>query len=618
MTVFSELRQRRIFQIVAAYAATGWIVLEVADQLVDRGIVPEILYPVALIWYLGGFAVSLIVGWYHGEKGRQDIPRVEIAALGTVAVVALLLSGSIVFTHLEEARAAAMVDEDGVLDARRIAVLYFEDRTDDADGGYLGDALTESLISELSSVPSLDVVSRNGMALVRDRELPRDSAAALLQAGTLVEGSVEVTGQRVRIDVRLVDGNSGAEFKRGSFDRPAGQIFEAQAELAREVSLLLREWLGEEVRLRRISQGTDDVLAWQLLQRGERARKEAAQRALHGDRGGAAGSYERADSLLSLAERAQPSWTEPALLRAKIALDRAQGTGEAGERRALLENGKSHADRALELEPDHPEALELRGTLRYVEWRSALTHDPTQRAALLRSARDDLEQAVARDPERASAQAVLSHLYYQPEVRDLPGAALAAKAAYEADAFLTNANTVLYRLFLTTLDMGQFAQASGWCAEGVRRFPEDPRFARCRLLLMSTPGATPDAGEAWAVLDELEGLAPDGARHRLVVEGRMFVAGALAREGLPDSARAVLARAHDDYVAMGDPHQGLLGIEAYVSHVLGDDDRAIDLLKVYATANHGFEAGGDVGWMWQGLRSHPRFREIVTRRSERH
>ena len=83
---FSELRDRRIIQIVASYAAAAWIGLEVVDQLVDRGIFPDWVYLILLVWFLGGFLAAAVIGWYHGEKGAQEVTKSEVVLLALVAV----------------------------------------------------------------------------------------------------------------------------------------------------------------------------------------------------------------------------------------------------------------------------------------------------------------------------------------------------------------------------------------------------------------------------------------------------------------------------------------------------------------------------------------------------
>ena len=115
-----------------------------------------------------------------------------------------------------------------------------------------------------------------------------------------------------------------------------------------------------------------------------------------------------------------------------------------------------------------------------------LTTDPAQAKALLASAQADLEAAVKIAPSQAGLGAACGTLYYQSgdQVDVKP-----TRRAYEEDAYLSNADVILSRLFYSSYDLGQFSDASRWCDEGKSRFPENDKFVECRLWLMTTKGA---------------------------------------------------------------------------------------------------------------------------------
>jgi tetratricopeptide (TPR) repeat protein len=275
-----------------------------------------------------------------------------------------------------------------------------------------------------------------------------------------------------------------------------------------------------------------------------------------------------------------------------------------------MQAASGHAERALKLASNEGSALELRGSVRYFQWTLRLTPDPAAAQALLGSARQDLEAAVQMDPSLAGAYSTLSHLYYQYE--DVQGAVLAARRAYEADAYLTRAADVLARLYVGSLDLEQFAQAERWCNELTRRFARDYRSAECRLTLMTTPAVAPDPAGAWRLVAALDSVTPAPARAYVRLESRMKAGGVLARAGVKDSARHVLEMERAARTPAADPVQELLLVEAYQRILLGDRDEAIALIKRYAAANPGhFERGQDINWKWRDLRSDPRFKALI-------
>ena len=98
-------------------------------------------------------------------------------------------------------------------------------------------------------------------------------------------------------------------------------------------------------------------------------------------------------------------------------------------------------------------------------------------------------------------------------------AKLAARRAYEADAYLSNADVIVKRLFLASYDLEQFVDAVHWCDEGQQRFPNDFKFVRCQLWLLTTRAKEPDVALAWKLADSLPKVGPAG-RERLLPTGR--------------------------------------------------------------------------------------------------
>ena len=494
------------------------------------------------------------------------------------------------------------------LNPRHIAVLYFEDLSHDKSLAYLADGITETLIGDLARVQPLTVVSRNGVAPYRDGAIALDSIGRALGAGTLVRGSIEDAGDKLHVNVRLVDGASGVDFKRASFEQQTGDLLRIRDSVAQRVAEFLRERLGEEVRLRQERVGTNNVAAWSLLERAEKARKDGEAQILADSVERAFASFQRADSLAQAAGALDEKWVDAPLFRGQIAYRRAKIARDRRDLSQWVGVALGEAEQALRLAPQEPRALELRGSVRYLSWLQQLTPDPKQAVQLLADARQDLERATELDPTLASGFSTLSHLYYQTE--DVPAALLAARKAYEQDAYLAVAADVLSRLFVGSYDLEQFTQAQRWCLEGNRRFPRDYRFVECRVLLMTTDVATPDAAEAWRLLARLDSTTPSPRRVAEHHRAQMFVGAVLARAGLKDSASHVLvaARAGGEV----DPHQELLSLEAFARTLLGEPGEAIALLTRYVAANptHAFKRGGDVFWWWRDLRKDPRFAQL--------
>jgi serine/threonine-protein kinase len=501
-------------------------------------------------------------------------------------------------------------------DARRLAVLYFQDESSDGALRYLADGLTENLIRELAGVQTLSVISRNGVAPFRGSTLPRDSIARALQVGTLVTGSVEPAGSdRIRVTVRLVDA-SGTDIARSSFEQPTGDPLLMRDSLTSKVSESLRERLGEEVRIRERRSSTRSTEAWVTLQRAEQARKEAEAAVITQDSAAVARGFATADSLAHLASERDPEWNDPTIFhgaimyrRSRLAVDNPVAAGR------FIDQGLAFAEAALGRDNADPDALELRGNLRYWKFLLRLEQGPAA-DRLLADARSDLETAIRLNPNQAGALGSLSHLYYRAPDKSMTDVILTARRAYEADAYLENAPTIINRLFLAAYDEDQAVDAVKWCEEGRRRFPQDSRFTICRLWLMTMRGQNADADSAWrlaasdAIRKDIATGSPEFREH----QARMLVAAVLARAGLKDSAKAVAraARAGTDI----DPTKSLYDIDAHVHLLAGDRQGALQSLKVFLAANPNRikEFASDPGWRFGELQGDSGFRELVGER----
>jgi len=462
-------------------------------------------------------------------------------------------------------------------------------------------------------VRGLNVVSPNGVAPYRASDIARDSIARALHAGTLVEGSVDPVGDRVRVTVRLVEGSSGADVgQRATFTLPVRQLLQVRDSVIQEAARLLRARLGAEVQLRELQAGTSNQEAWALVQRATEIRRHGERALAAGDPAGAIRDARQADSLAALAEQADPRWLDAAVLHGYVALLDSRARTERVERAGRLRDGLAYANRALGLNPGDAIALALRGTLRYQLFRLNIDTDPARHAALLDSAQSDLESAVRTDPTLAAAHAVLSQLYYFPPREDLVAVVLEARAAYESDAYLRDAENILDRLFWASHDLAQFPEARRWCDEGGRRFPQNWRFTECQLWLMITPNAEVDIPRAWALAARADSFTSAPARPFRGRLRQFIVGGVIGRGGLRDSAEHVFSRARTNDRTI-DEEQDLPGYEAVMRAQFGDKDGAIKLLREYVASHpgHSFQRGGTLNWWWRGLEQQPGFQAVL-------
>jgi serine/threonine-protein kinase len=530
--------------------------------------------------------------------------------LGAVAVVILLIGGSGWWLWGRTSSAAAA--SAGGLEARKIAVMYFQDLSNSGELGYLADGLTESLISRLDEVNALDVVSTDGVAPFRGKEIPNDSVSKALGVGTILRGTVEPNGDKVRIKVRLVNANTGDVTASETFDQPKATVLTAQDSVANRVAEMLQKRVGGEIRLASERAGTSNVAAWTLAQRAKTFRNDAIAQIARGEVAGATKNLATADSLFVLAAQADPRWNEPITARAAISLTHARAAESESEAKPWIEKGLRDAETVLARAPKDADALEMRGTLRYLKWAYDLAANKTERAALLDGALVDLKTATEVDATKASAWNVLSTVYSQKGEREF--AKTAAVMAYEQDAFLSGTSRLLWKLYATSYDLQQFDDAEKYCDEGATRFADSVAFIRCKLWLQTVKSVRADPNQAWQQYQRLSTLKPQD--RELKSEAMMLVAASLARAGAKDSAIKVLNRARP---GPGEDKEGeLAGVEAFIRTLFGtpqDTTEAFTILLRYVSGSpqHRELLDKSQSWWWKGLREDRRWTDLVPR-----
>ncbi len=544
---------------------------------------------------------------------------------GAATAVAALVVGLLVFSPSEaeedSARAAGegpvssatamtlwSADSDARPPATRIAVLPFEDLTSDGRLEHLSAGFTRALIQELSAVEALDVVSYNGVKAFAAGETGLDSIARVVRAGTLVGATVEESEGRLRVQVELIDPASGTNLATTRVERPRAELFGLQDEVVREVAHFLRRSLRTEVALHQRRAATGSVQAWEAVQRAEGLREEFLPLWTGGNREAALRRLSEADALLARAERLDPAWVEPIVLRGWLAETRARlssGPGDFDE-----ESGGealAHAERALRLEPESPAGLELRGTVLFRLWQQS--DAPEEEQGTLEAAERDLREAVSAEPSRARAWATLSELLHVGR-GSINQAALAAERAYREDAFLENSVEIIRRLANIAIERERYEEAIRWHREGHARFPEKVDFVATELMLLTFVGETrEDAERAWELRQAVGELSPPDWRDHYLASADMQVAAILARAGLTDSARAVIRRTREQ--APEEVRRWASYEEAYAHLTLGERDEALRQLRIYVEeepARRDYLA--EDRW-FAPLREDPRFQELV-------
>jgi tetratricopeptide (TPR) repeat protein len=227
MQFFQELKDRRLFRIILSAVAGGWVLLEAIGSFTERGILPEVSYRVGLVWYLAAIVAAAIIGWHHGERGRQKATIGEIVALAALFVASV--GGSFWTTaNFRESDDVAVAESDEpeavTLHRSRVVVAPLTNETMDPALDALGrmgsDWVTEGLhrTGVVDVVPSPMAIqaaryvqSLTDEAIAEGRLVdPLTALAEETGAGIVVSGSYYLFGEDVHIQMQITNAASGA------------------------------------------------------------------------------------------------------------------------------------------------------------------------------------------------------------------------------------------------------------------------------------------------------------------------------------------------------------------------------------------------------------------------
>lgn len=275
-SLFAELRQRKVFRTLAAYAVFVWVVLQVGDVVLDRLPVPENTMTVLIVLASLGFPITLVLAWRfeftaegiyrHGRRGTS-VPLVAFLPYALVCVMAAGVGAAFVW------RAGLPTAEAGV---PAVAVLPFKNLSAAPDSDYFADGLTEEVQSVLVQLKAFRVTASSSAAQYGDATLPPTEIGDRLGADLLLRGSVRRDGARVRVTATLVDAKTGLESWSQSYDRQLADVFAIQVDIARNVAHALSVVIpGAEAEIL-ADWGTDDMAAYDAYLKGLQVLREPA------------------------------------------------------------------------------------------------------------------------------------------------------------------------------------------------------------------------------------------------------------------------------------------------------------------------------------------------------
>jgi TolB-like protein/Tfp pilus assembly protein PilF len=246
VSLFEELKRRNVFRVAAAYLVVGWLLTEVLTTLLPAFGAPDWISRTVMLVFALGFLPTIVLSWVYeltpdGIKRDHEVDRSHPETAGTNRRLEFFTITSVVIGVLlvavfnsrpvsDEAPLVATATSDA-----SVAVLPFLNMSGSKDNEYFSDGLTETLLHKLSQVPQLKVAARTSSFAFRDQNKTIVEIANALDVAHVLEGSVQRSGDRVRITAQLIRANDGFHVWSENYDRTLDDIFAIQDEIAEKV-----------------------------------------------------------------------------------------------------------------------------------------------------------------------------------------------------------------------------------------------------------------------------------------------------------------------------------------------------------------------------------------------
>jgi TolB-like protein/Tfp pilus assembly protein PilF len=658
---FEEVKRRKVYRVAAAYVIAAGGIIQLASAAFPAWELPSWALRLVIMLLLIGFPIALILAWAF-DVTAQGIKTTPTALPGTHRrrnVIMLVATGVIVsavagFFLLPRA-SARKID-------KSIAVLPFENLSDEKENAYFADGIQDDVLTNLSKIGDLKVISRTSVMPYRGKASNLREIGKALGVATILEGSVRRIGNRVRVNVQLINAANDEHIWAEDYDRDLTDVFAIQTDLAKKISGELQAKLSPEEKAQMERKPTENGEAYLAFVQANNlsCAFEDLAKLKQGEQ-----LYERAIEIdpnfaLALARYSQlESWIVHTFDR-------------TSERR---EKARTLAERALRLQPDLPEAHLAVGFSYYYgdnnydaalrEFEIAQRGLPNESEAYLaigaiqrRQAKwaestANLEKAVSLSPKDIFPLQNLTFNYAMLRNYDAANKTIDRALAIDPDAL----EPLEVKSKLAIFEKGDFSVAEN-AFEAVKSIPmtneQKAKIASVRAdVFLLERKYREGLQEAESLPDDL--LAPI---YPAALSGKYYLIG-FARKGLQDEAgaRAAFLKAKNLLEAQlkqspdaADIHVQLAKVLAYLGEkdaalteaqratellpeskdafggpeiaagvaevhaILGDNDRAIEILDGLLSRPSGVTVQGlKINPIWDPLRNDPRFQALLNK-----
>jgi len=282
-TFLTELKRRKVYRVAVAYAIVAWLLIQASSILFPTFEAPPWVMKVFVTAVILGFPVALILAWAfeltpEGLRRSEEVAPQESKTrkpgskwTAVIVTAAVLAAALLAFQFVRTRRSPAIESPKqtaptAALD-KSVAVLPFENLSSDKENAFFAQGIQDEIITTLSKISGLRVISRTSTAHYNSAPENLPEIAQQLRVSHVLEGSVQKVGERVHINVQLIQAGTDAHLWAQSYDRQLTDIFSVEAEVAKSIADSLSATLSPQEKAQVEAKPTDNADAYVLYLR---------------------------------------------------------------------------------------------------------------------------------------------------------------------------------------------------------------------------------------------------------------------------------------------------------------------------------------------------------------
>src|SRR6266404_1208358 len=341
---FEEVKRRKVYRVAAAYIIAAGGIIQLASAAFPAWELPNWALRLVIVLLLVGFPIALILAWAFDvtPQGIRATPNVSVPRTNRRRNIIMLVATGVIVSAIAGFFLLPRISSARKID-KSIAVLPFENLSDEKENAYFADGIQDDVLTNLSKIGDLKVISRTSVMPYRGKASNLREIGKALGVATILEGSVRRIGNRVRVNVQLINAENDEHIWAEDYDRDLTDVFAIQTDLAKKITGELQAKLSPAEKAQMERKPTENGEAYLAFVQANNL-------------GCAFEDFDKLKQSEQLYDRAVQLDPNFAVALARSSLLQSwivHNFDRTSERR---EKARALAERALQLQPDLPEA----------------------------------------------------------------------------------------------------------------------------------------------------------------------------------------------------------------------------------------------------------------------